>query len=242
MNRMKEAAAELESYLGNDSHGLKLLERLVREANDIRKAFVSSQDALSRREEQWKSLLAQRTQLKHKEEELTEELRKANERIRQLGVMVADKQKEVNELEAVLDPPIPVSSEHRLSNRARFKSLFKALRKQMPIPPEPSIRARKHSQYYFELTDLVTDYKQEQYTLIGMFVVVCCVMRFPVAFVMEEELDAFGAKEWEGGESGKFLRWIKTNWIKTNSVWQEMIAEKYFRHLNHKTEIARPSE
>jgi hypothetical protein len=76
---------------------------------------------------------------------------------------------------------------------------------------------------------VVTAYKDEQYMRLGMFVVACCVMNWPVGFEMVENPTALGVKwgqdEERGGEVGKFVRWVRETWVKKNPEWVERIYE-----------------
>jgi hypothetical protein len=83
------------------------------------------------------------------------------------------------------------------------------LRKRMPIPPVPhkvSIPAKKPLAFCIE--QFITDFKDEQYLTLGMFVTVTVIMGFPLAFGRSSEVDG---KQWDN-KMEAFTRWIR-DWI-----------------------------
>lgn len=230
MNKMKEAAVRLRDHLGKDGRGAELLKEMFREANGTRKALAAAQPDIDKAHEAVSQMRRALDECQRAEAALREEVRRAKEEVSACRAKIAEKQAQIEHLERVLEPPINLTPREKSQlfppNRARFKELFKALRKAMPVPPDPI--TNRGGGYSFELTDVVDDYKDEQYRRLGMFVVVSCVLNMPVRFALTEarnRLDILGCTEWKGGEAGKFLRWAQDVWISRSEKWKERIYD-----------------
>jgi hypothetical protein len=233
MNKMKKAAAALSMHLGADTRGKNLLDALLREVNATRKELASVQAALEKKDETTDVLKSQISKLSAENNRLNQELHTSNQTISKQSSELLNKQHEIDTLERILDPPIKIPLENKLTNKTRFKSLFKSLRKEIPRPPKPTSVCSTHGisdrAYIFNLSDFVSGYNTQQYLNLGMFVVLCGVLRWPVGFINNTPcVLEFDLKDWDGGEYGRFLRWMKENWIQKDPAWKDEIVTKCF--------------
>ena len=232
MNKMKKAAANLERHLGADTNGINLMNALLRVTNDIRKELASTQVTLEKKEKAIELLKSHINKLTEKNNCLAQELHTSRAVISNQNSELLEKQHEIDSLEKVLDPPINIPRKNKLTNKAQFKALFKSIRKKIPKPPPPigvcpTVNLANRA-YVFSLSDFVNEYNQEQYLHLGMFVTVCNIMNWPVAFYNEKPTPNLTTTDWAGGESGRFLRWVRETWLQNEPAWREEIAIKCF--------------
>lgn len=196
-----EALAKLHQYLRRDPHAVKLLESITRYQGSLRQERSQLKEEVKSVRHSQQVELQCREQLLGKAQELRLALDKEQAAVCQLKCDIACLRDRIAELEAELEPPgvedgnVSVPEDLR-SDFSAVKRLVKEVQKRIRVVPRArhltASKPVKWSVSMIDIRPIVTDYKDDQYTTIGMLAVLSAMLGFPLGFEWKPDADKEG--------------------------------------------------
>ena len=205
MNKHKKNLESLRRHLGRDVAGLKLLDAVARDINELRKRAAELQDS-----ETSALVCANRHKENtiHAEKELSKikaELEKEKGRRVSTEIHAKRLAGRVTTLELDAegkDEGPPGGNSHRDPEAFEIIRLLKAVRKRHKIAPRPALRA---GEYYLE--DIIKNFSDDELLGLGLFVAGYSVSGMPITVRSKNKMvDADG---WELRNTIKYLQWFR---------------------------------
>ena len=236
MNKIKEAIANLRSYLGRDQEGIRHLDEVTKLANEMRKKIASLNENIA--SAIFSKETAQRSAIESGREAAAwkKDLEREQQIRRRTEIDLAAKRNEITQLQSKLKqlepddlPPLPdelacpKSESPLLRDPRALTDMFNTLRRGMRICPRPIGNVKDTSNIYtYELTDIISSYNADDLLRLGRFVATIALMNFPAVVVAQENFTTsrqarvLAAHEKSnadsgGGPTGRFVRWFRTN-------------------------------
>jgi hypothetical protein len=212
MNKVKKAVKELRDYLGNDTRGIALLDKLSRITNDVYKDYANERKTSASLRTSLDDANASRSaaglQTQKAAEALVQERALRAQRDRDVSTercKVAALQRQLDKLMPELETPElaiktpaknplgPPSSAAELPKGLKDKkalaAAFHSMRKELTVapPPEPVAAALKHRRvcYMYYLEDIVQDYSPASMMLLGRFIATMSMFGIPSVIATE---------------------------------------------------------
>ena len=213
MNRLKEAAKSLQTHLGTDTQGLRLLEKMTNIANEQRKqasAAAIEVEELKQKAARAKELLDQATA---EIETLTAELRRQQDlrrateaREKKLSAKNAELLAELHPVEEPID-----AVDRAVFPTAKVVALLKELRRRFKEMPCEA------GSYGIRVETIVKNYSHDEFASLGMLVAGAALMNLPISVRARITAADSRVKDWKEEYTQKYVFWSRKS-FKTSAL------------------------
>lgn len=243
MHKAKALVEDFRKYLGSDKEGLRRLNAIAEEVNELRKQSASARESADSAERAAKrnkdiAVVVQnscdtlRTDL-HREQSINAQLAQQNKKLQD---QVEQLRREVELLTPRFTPAVEMCNPEEMSSKTSdsplvkdfrpFAAMFDALRKEMRMAPRPSMVTKRHRNVYtYELTDIINSLDPDQLLKLGRFVVAITLMNMP-AYINAERNFTTARSETKrltrDEQIRPFVRWFYKNIGKEDVMSEEL--------------------
>lgn len=200
-----EAMSNLQSYLRRDDPGKRMLESINRYLGELRQTQATLKTQVDDLQGKLSYLEQHRGDVMQQAETLVKSLDREKALHRQTSSDLERAKNTIVKLQTQLEKPDIDESDlpqDMLNRPKELMGLLKELRRRMPRVPTPGERG-DDKVIMFDVEQLVSHYRGDEYMTVGMFVVANCMMGFSMGFRgsrIEHNFDE--------DVTGKWIRWM----------------------------------